>query len=346
MHKRKLIVSVLVVFFAAASGSLSPGWGLDPAPRCESKKLKEAGKYAFCRMKAEAKAVKKNTPADYAKCDAKFSSKWGKIETAAAGTCPVTGDALAVQGQATIDATELAATIAGIGTAVCGDGVAAAGEDCDQSDLAGETCVTQGFAGGTLSCAGGCGFDTGSCWTVRFDDNADGTITDNETGLRWMKQVAFDGAPVDCTSAALCPNPHDVDNRYTWSATLPNFDGEVSTVLLAQLNDTAGGGASCLAGFCDWRLATRSELASINDDSTLAPSTFSAFHGTSCGPGCTDVTDPACSCTNTAPLPLYWSSSDYASNPNFAWTVEFDDGAVAFTNKTSSHYARAVRGSP
>ena len=50
------------------------------------------------------------------------------------------------------------------GTEVGGDGVAELPEECDGADLAGQDCVSVGFpAGGPLSCAGDCTFDTSSC---------------------------------------------------------------------------------------------------------------------------------------------------------------------------------------
>ncbi len=46
----------------------------------------------------------------------------------------------------------------------CGDGVKNGAEACDGVDLGGETCMTQGFPGGTLTCLGNCsGFDTSGC---------------------------------------------------------------------------------------------------------------------------------------------------------------------------------------
>lgn len=46
----------------------------------------------------------------------------------------------------------------------CGDNTKDPGETCDGTDLDSETCVTQGFASGTLSCAGDClSFVTSSC---------------------------------------------------------------------------------------------------------------------------------------------------------------------------------------
>ena len=47
----------------------------DPAVKCEAGKLKEAGKYANCRMKADSKAYKKDEVPDNTKCFPKFSDK-------------------------------------------------------------------------------------------------------------------------------------------------------------------------------------------------------------------------------------------------------------------------------
>ena len=45
----------------------------------------------------------------------------------------------------------------------CGDGVVNPNEQCDGLNLAGATCVTRGFAGGTLGCSASCTFDTSAC---------------------------------------------------------------------------------------------------------------------------------------------------------------------------------------
>jgi hypothetical protein len=45
----------------------------------------------------------------------------------------------------------------------CGDGTKNGPEECDLSDLNGDTCVTQGFDTGNLSCAPNCTFDTTDC---------------------------------------------------------------------------------------------------------------------------------------------------------------------------------------
>lgn len=45
----------------------------------------------------------------------------------------------------------------------CGDGLIGIGEDCDTTNLNGQTCATQGFNGGTLSCTASCVFNTTAC---------------------------------------------------------------------------------------------------------------------------------------------------------------------------------------
>src|SRR5437870_3775042 len=74
--------------------------------------------------------------------------------------------------------------------------------------------------------------------TLRFVDNGDGTVTDNQTGLQWEKKVAGSG----CL--------HCVDDVYTWcvdadhslvcdNGSLP--DGTAFTSFLATLNGGATG---------------------------------------------------------------------------------------------------------
>ena len=70
--------------------------------------------------------------------------------------------------------------------AVCGDGVKQASEACDGNDLGGQSCGSQGFDGGSLSCSA-CALVYGSCWnaspggnycnTNAFDISSSGTPT-------------------------------------------------------------------------------------------------------------------------------------------------------------------------
>jgi hypothetical protein len=89
---------------------LSSGTALavDPAVKCEAEKLKAAGKYAFCRMQAEAKASHSFDAPDFSKCDAAFEETWQRAESRAVtkGTsCWTMGDVTAIQG-ATEDYTD------------------------------------------------------------------------------------------------------------------------------------------------------------------------------------------------------------------------------------------------
>jgi hypothetical protein len=57
----------------------------------------------------------------------------------------------------------------------CDGGSIDAGEACDGSDLGAQTCVSQGFTGGTLACTDSCQFDTSGCFSCApagFDDDA------------------------------------------------------------------------------------------------------------------------------------------------------------------------------
>src|SRR2546429_7397381 len=66
--------------------------------------------------------------------------------------------------------------------------------------------------------------------TLRFVDNGDGTVTDNQTGLQWEQKTTTVGSGVNLA------DPHDVDNSYTWSSSGTAADGTAFTDFLATLN--------------------------------------------------------------------------------------------------------------
>ena len=57
---------------------------------------------------------------------------------------------------------------------VCGDNLIVGNEICDGTDLGGETCHSQGFTTGTLSCAADCGYFVTSDCDTDEDQVADG----------------------------------------------------------------------------------------------------------------------------------------------------------------------------
>lgn len=296
-------LAIAAAFVAAGTGT---AWGLSPEDKCEVDKNKEAGKYAFCRQKAEAKAIKKGTAPDYAKCDAKLLDKWAKAEQKAID-----------KGTSCVDSVT-DAVIQSFVTAHS-DIVAAA--------LDGGTLFTCAFpASGQMTPFGsGSDGDLVAGAALSYTDNGDGTITDANTGLMWEKKDDSGGI-------------HDKDNTYTWSTGTDDMDGTIATTFLATLN---GGGG--FAGYTDWRVPNVRELQSIVDYEVFLPSVDPAFHQAATCTGCTDVTLPSCSCTGSGSF-SYWASTTVAFSPNFAWHVVFGDGNSGIDNKTFSLRVRAVRG--
>lgn len=90
--------SALILLVTVAAGS---AYAAPPAAVCQAAKLKTAGMYGFCRMKAEAKAVKKGSTStlstDLNKCDVTFAAKWTAAQTKGGADCPTTGDAGSMQ---------------------------------------------------------------------------------------------------------------------------------------------------------------------------------------------------------------------------------------------------------
>jgi len=350
LAERSLPRFVLAVLVAGALllGAPSAEAAGTPQQKCQSAKDKAAGKYAACRQNAEAKLATSGDTTKYgpaiAKCTTKFGNSWLKANENAAKAlvscldAPLTG----AQFQTVIDYhTDNITTALGGGGLIdyaaavaCGNGTINAGEQCDQGNLNGETCVLQGFGAGALACGSGCLFDTTGCFTLRFVDNSDGTITDNQTGLMWEKKADLDGLGVICASTVACPDPHDADNLYTFSFDNPlGPPGTAYTVFLAQLN-------TGFAGYVDWRLPTEEELQGIVDYADSTSPVVNASFDTGCTGSCTVTT---CSCTTPS---RHWSSSTTAINAGRAWVVDFSWGDVQYDSKDSDYSARAVRNLP
>jgi hypothetical protein len=103
--------------------------------------------------------------------------------------------------------------------------------------------------GQVTSYAPGDDADVGAGGALSYQDNGDGTVTDNRTGLTWEKK----------TDA-------NVNNVYTWDAAF---------AYVAELNAMNGGAG--YAGHNDWRVPNVRELLSIVDYGQSNPSIHPIF---------------------------------------------------------------------
>jgi len=205
--------------------------------------------------------------------------------------------------------------------------------------------VCSGSPGGACSATAtrACAYDkqcpTGETCTwaqsiPRFVDNGDGTVTDRRTCLMWEKKTGTPGSGVNCTAADVCPDPHAVNNKYTWSTGSPwSFDGTAATVFLRQLNDAV------FAGRTDWRLPA--SAGSTTSPTAQDPELESIL--TAVAPSCSPCIHPIFEPTATN---LYWTSSPVAAKPGFAWLVYFFNGNAYDVAESSWFHVRAVRGGP
>ena len=149
---------------------------------------------------------------------------------------------------------------------------------------------------------------------VRFVDNLDGTVTDNQTGLTWEKKVLGAG----CL--------HCVDDTYDWFDAMSEWISEVN----GHTDDPDA--QAGLGGHTDWRLPTIVELQTI----LLAPFP--------CG------TSPCIDSIFGPTAGDHWVSSTNATTPTKAWLVLFNNGNVNTHCKGcdifSQRNVRAVRGGP
>jgi hypothetical protein len=155
----------------------------------------------------------------------------------------------------------------------------------------------------------------GTAWPLpRFQDNGDGTVTDNLTGLTWLKDV-------NCLGTNY---PLDV----------PSGKGEWQEALAAVAKINNGTFSACAAGQSDWRLPNRKEFQSLLDYSQSSPA-LPAGH-------------PFQNVTAVSPLHFWTSTSSglVVDAPNFArgWYVSLYDGMIDNSLKNYAVRIWPVRG--
>ncbi len=155
----------------------------------------------------------------------------------------------------------------------------------------------------------------------RFTDNGNGTVTDNLTGLVWLKNAncaATLGGVAKTTTLTWA-------NALTWGNALYG----TGTPVVCGLTDGSVAGA--------WRLPNVREQQSLIDYNyfTLAvPNTGASGKWTEGNPFTNVQSD------------YYWTSSTYVRIPAYAWVVGLYDGDVLYVDKTSlpPFYVWPVRG--
>jgi hypothetical protein len=182
----------------------------------------------------------------------------------------------------------------------------------------------------------------GVAWpNPRFTDNGNGTITDNLTGLIWLKNANCIGSSYPELSEGYGPGP------VIWQHALDFVAGINAGTY--NCGDTSKGGAHQT----DWRLPNVRELSSLLD--------YAFCNGTNFPTPCPAGNNPAI--PNTAGTgqgadndPFsnfvasdYCSSTTAAGDSNIAWLVDFGvgfgGGGVYWINKTADRcFVTAVRG--
>ena len=114
-----MIIAAAVVLAASAQAA-------SRAAKCEAVKLKAAGSYSLCRLRATAKGVKIGPGAeisgDFLKCDTVFAKKWAAAEKRGGTSCPSVADAVPMQSLLTNMTTSAGARLGGLRFLDNGDG--------------------------------------------------------------------------------------------------------------------------------------------------------------------------------------------------------------------------------
>ena len=157
----------------------------------------------------------------------------------------------------------------------------------------------------------------GVAWpSPRFTDNGNGTVTDNLTGLIWLKNAnCLDTVGGINKGAGIL----DWANAVAWSEALA--DGDCGLKDGSKANQ--------------WRLPNVREMQSLIHYAFSNPALPNTH-----GAGQWTEDDPFTGVQSN----LYWSSTTYADSTDLAWFVYLFNGNVDVTNKVLTFYVWPVRG--
>ena len=104
----------------------------------------------------------------------------------------------------------------------CGDGIVDSGENCDGSNLTGNTCASLGYSGGTLSCSSSCTFDTSGCYTTTGEESSASSASTTTISETTTKKEATIDYPKEITLVRGTKDSFDVYVNNTGDVTLTN----------------------------------------------------------------------------------------------------------------------------
>jgi len=157
----------------------------------------------------------------------------------------------------------------------------------------------------------------------RFTDNSNGTITDNLTGLIWLKN-------------ANCPMIAKTWQEALDNVTSLNSDGTMAGPPVPPTKTDCGDTSNAGSHQTDWCLPNIRELFSLVDFAFLGPAISNAA-----GTGRGSDSDPF---STFQTVSFYWSSTTDAFFSDSAWVVNFETGGVSLDTKNTNWFVLAVRG--
>jgi len=271
----RLRITFLALFAFAASAAHAASTNQQ---MCESAMELASAKFAQCRLNAESRFSKDLDATRRAtvltRCADKLHQSYARATARYGVACTTVPAGGFEQYLAQCSDDVAAASATGGSLPACGDGaIDVPGEQCDGSDLGGETCTSLGFAGGLLACDGSCAFDTASCQSaaplaaVHQDVSPMTSLLVLSTtpvycGLDGSCEVAANGPNVqtrlagsgtltglDCAPTGSTTNPIKVELRSgTCGTALEGGDLDVTMGTTAWAPGTAGGTATTFAG--------------------------------------------------------------------------------------------------